>query len=128
MAELAQFYLANLILRYCDHKQFFINSLTGITMQSKRPRDPAAVMAWVRRPLADAADAERAAREVLDAPRDDTWVATYTSSHLLRSVMASRPLVVLGLGVSKYHGMAGNNRVFQAGTGAGSTAASTCAP
>ncbi|APT68430.1 ICP8 [Suid alphaherpesvirus 1] len=119
VAELAQFYLANLILRYCDHKQFFINSLTGITMQSKRPRDPAAVMAWVRRPLADAADAERAAREVLDAPRDDTWVATYTSSHLLRSVMASRPLVVLGLGVSKYHGMAGNNRVFQAGNWSG---------
>nr|WHT50070.1 major DNA-binding protein [Bovine alphaherpesvirus 5]WHT50152.1 major DNA-binding protein [Bovine alphaherpesvirus 1]WHT50238.1 major DNA-binding protein [Bovine alphaherpesvirus 1]WHT50326.1 major DNA-binding protein [Bovine alphaherpesvirus 1] len=121
VAELAQFYMANLVLRYCDHKQFYINGLTAIVAGARRPRDPAAVMHWVRRRIADAPDASAAAEEVLREAeaRPEVWAGTFAASHLVRSVMATRPAVVLGLSISKYNGSAGNNRVFQAGNWSG---------
>ncbi|AVT50750.1 single-stranded DNA-binding protein [Cervid alphaherpesvirus 2] len=121
VAELAQFYMANLVLRYCDHKQFFINGLTAVVAGARRPRDPASVMHWVCRRIADAADAAAAAEEVLRGAeaRPEVWAGTFAASHLVRSVMATRPAVVLGLSISKYNGSAGNNRVFQAGNWSG---------
>ncbi|QBM10871.1 Major DNA-binding protein [Caprine alphaherpesvirus 1] len=121
VAELAQFYMANLVLRYCDHKQFYINGLTAVVAGARRPRDPAAVLHWVRRRIADATDVAAAAEEVLREAdeRPEVWAGTFAASHLVRSVMATRPAVVLGLSISKYNGSAGNNRVFQAGNWSG---------
>ncbi|AIL02948.1 single-stranded DNA-binding protein [Equid alphaherpesvirus 3] len=117
VGELAQFYFANLVLKYCDHSQYFINGLTAIVVGSKRPRDPASVLAWIDRPLAGQADVEPAAHEVLRGldSRPALWTGTFLATHMVRSVMEQRPMVVMGLSISKYNGSAGNNRVFQAG-------------
>ncbi|ASW27077.1 single-stranded DNA-binding protein [Beluga whale alphaherpesvirus 1] len=120
-AELAQFYMANLILKYCDHRTFFVNSVTAVVAGSRRPCDPSSVVQWIARPLQTADSVAEAAREVLDGVEETPhmWTCTFTSTNVLRVVMATRPMVVLGLGVSKYHGSAGNNRVFQAGNWSG---------
>ncbi|WAO25971.1 single stranded DNA binding protein [Equid alphaherpesvirus 1] len=117
IGELAQFYFANLVLKYCDHSQYFINGLTAIVVGSRRPRDPAAVLAWIDRTINGAADVEPAAQEVLQrlGSNPAAWTGTFTSTNMVRYVMDQRPMVVIGLSISKYNGSAGNNRVFQAG-------------
>lgn len=37
VSELAMYYMANQILRYCDHSTYFINTLTAIIAGSRRP-------------------------------------------------------------------------------------------
>ncbi|AQX83342.1 single-stranded DNA-binding protein [Canid alphaherpesvirus 1] len=115
MGELAQFYAANLILKYCDHNQFFINSITAIIGNSKKPKDPSSVLSWISKPVIGASDIELAAEDVLSTikTRSDIWIGTHTSTNMVRFVMSSKPSVVLGVSISKYNGSAGNNRVFQ---------------
>ncbi|ARD71354.1 single-stranded DNA-binding protein [Columbid alphaherpesvirus 1] len=117
IGELAQFYLANIILKFCDHKHFYISSVTALTATSRRPKDPSAVLQWIDSPIGGGADVEPAAREILkNLDRyPDAWTSTFSSSNLVRSYMSYKPLIVLGLSISKYHGMAGSTRVFQAG-------------
>ncbi|ALJ84061.1 single-stranded DNA-binding protein [Felid alphaherpesvirus 1] len=121
MGELIQFYAANLILKYCDHSQFFINGITALLSQSKRPKDPASVISWISGTLRSVSDIEPAIQDVLsEVPRrPELWTGTYTSTNMMRVVMGTRPMVVLGLSVSKYNGSAGNNRVFQSGNWSG---------
>ncbi|QBN85150.1 single-stranded DNA-binding protein-like protein [Phocid alphaherpesvirus 1] len=115
MGELAQFYAANLILKYCDHNQFFINSTTAILGQAKKPKDPASVLSWITKCVDEVSDIELAANDVLSTIHDrhEIWTGTYTSTNMVRIVMATKPSVVLGVSISKYNGSAGNNRVFQ---------------
>nr|ABU46139.1 UL29 protein [Anatid alphaherpesvirus 1] len=116
VGDLAQFMLSNIILKYCDHRNYYINSITAIMATCRRPRDPSAVLHWIERPLADGNDVEKAAAEVLEtvATRPHVWTTAYSSNNLVRAALTSRPFVVLGISISKYQGMAGSSRVFQA--------------
>nr|AKG56974.1 ORF29 [Human alphaherpesvirus 3] len=121
IGELAQFYMANLILKYCDHSQYLINTLTSIITGARRPRDPSSVLHWIRKDVTSAADIETQAKALLEKTENlpELWTTAFTSTHLVRAAMNQRPMVVLGISISKYHGAAGNNRVFQAGNWSG---------
>ncbi|AHM96151.1 single-stranded DNA-binding protein [Papiine alphaherpesvirus 2] len=114
VSELAMYYMANQILRYCDHSTYYINTLTAILVGSRRPTSLQAAAAWSPR---GGAALEAGTRALVDAVDEHpgAWTTMFASCNLLRPVMAARPLVVLGLSISKYYGMAGNDRVFQAG-------------
>ncbi|QPO25162.1 single-stranded DNA-binding protein [Bovine alphaherpesvirus 2] len=114
ISELAMYYMANQILKYCDHSTYFINTLTALIAGSRRPPNAQAAAAWAPR---GGTELEAQARSVVANPGDHpgAWTTMFASCNLLRPVMATRPMVVLGLSISKYYGMAGNDRVFQAG-------------
>ncbi|ADO13798.1 single-stranded DNA-binding protein [Saimiriine alphaherpesvirus 1] len=114
VSEMAMYYMANQILRYCNHSTYFINTLTAILAGSRRPRELSAVAPWSDR---GGAALETSARAIVASVDDypGAWTSVFASCNLLRPVMASRPMVVLALSISKYYGMAGNTRVFQAG-------------
>ncbi|AQS79186.1 single strand DNA-binding protein [Ateline alphaherpesvirus 1] len=118
LSELAMYYMANQILRYCNHSTYYINTVTAILAGSRRPRDPASAAAWA---APAGADLEASARAIVAAPEahPGAWTSAFVGCNLLRPVMAARPMVVLALSISKYYGMAGNTRVFQAGNWAG---------
>uniref|UniRef100_A0AAU0K887 SsDNA-binding protein n=1 Tax=Anatid alphaherpesvirus 2 TaxID=3080522 RepID=A0AAU0K887_9ALPH len=117
VGELAQFYLANIILKYCDHRHYFISSVAALTSTARRPKDASSVLQWLRGPIGCGADVERSARDFLGSldSHPEAWTSTFSSTSLVRFSMNSRPLVVLGLSISKYQGTAGSARVFQAG-------------
>ncbi|AFR32471.1 UL29 major DNA-binding protein [Leporid alphaherpesvirus 4] len=114
VSELAMYYMANQILRYCEHSTYFINTLTAIIAGSRRPPSAQAAAALAPR---GGSELEAAALSVVRRPGDHprAWTTMFASCNLMRPVMATRPMVVLGLSISKYHGMAGNDRVFQTG-------------
>ncbi len=114
VSELAMYYMANQILRYCDHSTYFINTLTAIIAGSRRPPSVQAAAAWSAQGGAGLEAGARALMDAVDA-HPGAWTSMFASCNLLRPVMAARPMVVLGLSISKYYGMAGNDRVFQAG-------------
>ncbi|AEI00234.1 major DNA-binding protein [Gallid alphaherpesvirus 3] len=115
--ELAQFYLANTILRYCSHKHFFINTISALVATSKRPRDPAMVLPWIEHILTQGSDVAPAAQQLLKNICDhkEAWCAAFSSTNLVGPIMASKPFVVIAVSISKYHGMAGSTKVFQSG-------------
>ncbi len=115
--DLAQFYLANTILKYCSHKHFFINTISALVAASRRPRDPAIVLPWIERPITKGQDVAPAAQQLIASMSDhkDIWCATFSSTNLVGSIMTTKPFVVIGISISKYHGMAGSTKVFQSG-------------
>nr|WGL40842.1 single-stranded DNA-binding protein UL29 [Psittacid alphaherpesvirus 6] len=117
MAELAQFVLANSILKLCDHKTFFITSVTALTAQCKRPKDPSAVLPWINAPATSGAELERMARSFVETvdERSMAWTSVFQSTNMVRHVMTTKPMLVIGVSVSKYQGVSGSVRVFQSG-------------
>ncbi|BBM13201.1 single-stranded DNA-binding protein; ICP8 [pteropodid alphaherpesvirus 2] len=114
VSELAMYYMANQILRYCDHSAYFINTLTAIIAGSRRPPSIQAAVSWSPRGGASLASETQALMDHIDE-HPGAWTGMFASCNLMRPVMAARPMVVLGLSISKYYGMASNDRVFQAG-------------
>lgn len=127
VSELALYYMANQILRQCDHSEFFINTLTAIISGSRRPPNPLTVASWAPQGGAALEHGVKSLSENIDA-YPGAWSSMFVSCNLLRPVMATRPMVVLGLSISKYHGMAGNDRVFQAGNWANLTGGKNVCP
>ncbi|AAG27202.1 ssDNA binding protein [Cercopithecine alphaherpesvirus 9] len=122
IGELAQFYMANLILKYCDHSQYFINTLTAVITGSKRPHNPSSALHWIDKEITTPTDLETHARLLIRNTEQMSpymWISSFMSTNLVRAVMNQRPIVVLGISISKYYGAAGNNRVFQAGNWSG---------
>ncbi|SCL76941.1 single-stranded DNA-binding protein [Spheniscid alphaherpesvirus 1] len=130
VSDLAQFYMANLILKYCDHKHFYINSLTALIASARKPRDPSSVIQWIDKPICDGSEVEKAAQDVLDTIhlKPDKWTSSFSISNAVRTSMSSKPVVVLGLSISKYNGIAGGSRVFQAGNWSGLTGGKNVCP
>ncbi|QOD40121.1 ICP8 [Macropodid alphaherpesvirus 4] len=127
VSELALYYMANQILRHCDHSDFFINTLTAIISGSRRPPNPTAVASWSPQGGASLEHGVKSLAENIET-YPGAWSSMFVGCNLLRSVMATRPMVVLGLSISKYHGMAGNDRVFQAGNWANLTGGKNVCP
>lgn len=121
--ELTNFMVTNKILEYCGHGangSFYISTPTAVMMSATRNKDHSAELAWmpaVANPTTK--NLNEAAEKSIASDPSKNWVSTSVVTNACRLVMGTKPIVGLGIMVSKYVGQQSSTTVFQAGNWSG---------
>ncbi|AEB97321.1 single-stranded DNA-binding protein [Gallid alphaherpesvirus 1] len=117
LLELANFMLANKVLEFCDHgemagrAQYYISTPSMIITTSIKPTSEGKE-SFARAQLGDtgAHQSEERHEEV-----SDYCISGSSTSNSCRVVLSSKPIVMLGIMISKYVGQQNSTTVFQSG-------------
>ncbi|QFU14566.1 single-stranded DNA-binding protein [Psittacid alphaherpesvirus 5] len=125
LLEFANCLMANRILKYCGYGPtcggYYISSLSAIVLSSASNKDPSAELAWLNSlPSEITAEALSTAAEnsingICRRATGDGWVSTAHVSNLCQQIMATKPVVLLGIVINKYLGQQNSSTIFQAG-------------
>ncbi|QEG54040.1 Major DNA-binding protein [Cacatuid alphaherpesvirus 2] len=117
--ELANFMVTNKILAYCGYEQsfgkFYVSTPSMIVMDSAKNKDPCAELVWLPPVINPTTKNLIAAAEKSIADNSSKWISASKVTNSCRLVMNYKPVVALGLMISKYCRQQSPTTVFQAG-------------